>query len=176
MVNLWFHSHPPLVRVSGKQNSVLPGMLWLCLAVFSIVGCGQQPESLHLKMSIERYSTLGPIRDSSHPVLSFPVIDVFQPNGEFSYRAQSIHDLEHAFKIGVPVHSATKSFEADTLSDVAERYPDLHLDVKKLHGHPTVILISAPGCHACELQQAQIADASLSNSGINQVFLMLGKY
>jgi hypothetical protein len=144
------------------------------MALLLLTGCAHSPLVLSLRLPIQRYIASGPIRDSADPGLTFPAIDVFLPSGQFYSRAHSIPDALERAHASSSGHSMPQGFPADTLNDIATRYPELHLNPSRLSGHPTVLVISAQGCHACELQEAPLERADLAGNGVNEVVLTLG--
>lgn len=146
----------------------------LCLLLFAVTVHAQKPVSLAFTMPMNMYVSLGPIHDSAKPSLAFPVIDVFSPAGQLIHHAYSVQDVQHFLKSRLSAQSRPIPFPTDTLADVAIRYPDLHLQADKLRGRYTLLFVSAPGCHACELQEYPLHKAHLLAMGINQVYLTLG--
>lgn len=162
----WLRSRP---FVAPKYLALLP-LLALSL---SLTGCTSHAVSYSSAMRMIRYASLGPVRDSAHPALAFPVIDLFSPTGQLLYHTYSIANVTAFLQKEQPTQPPSFAFPTDTLADIAKRYDGLGISPAKLRGRYTLLFISAPKCHACELQEDPLDKENLPARGINQISLTL---
>jgi len=153
-----------------------PISLFILLSIYASPTWALKPIQQSASMKMAEYVSLGPIRDSAHPELVFPVFDLFSPNGDLVYHAGSVEEIVRFLKRGHQPHSqplGSASFQADTLSGIATRYPDIGWQTNLFLGRYTLLFINASGCEACELQQKPMQHAALKRKGLNLVILTL---
>jgi hypothetical protein len=158
------------------KRCVLFLVSFLVIADFAPKGWAQKPVEQASTMKMGQYLSLGPVRDSAHPELAFPIFDLFSPSGQLLYHAGSVDEVMLLIKDGLPSNLQPLmglNFPSDTLNDIAIRYPDLSLQTDRLLGRYTLLYISAPGCSACELQEKPLLQADPLEKGINLVTLTL---
>lgn len=105
---------------------------------------------------------------------SFPVIDVFSPKGNFRFRAPSLKSaLSFIERDARSQHSGVP--RRDSLSSIAQRYSLDPFDVSRFQSAYTVLIVTAPQCHACEIEQIspEHPDSRLALAGINEIVLTL---
>jgi len=158
----------------GFRN--LSTSLFILLSIYASPSWALKPVEQSASMKMGEYVSFGPVRDSAHPELAFPVFDLFSPNGNLVYHAGSVEEIVHFLKHGHLAHShppSDASFQADTLSGIAKRYPNIGWQTNLLLGRYTLLFINASGCEACELQRKPMQHAALKRKGLNLVILTL---